>query len=134
MQLLLLILQAIRRGFFYYLDDDEHNEEKAKLRLLRNTGQYQTAEEREIVAKPPYAGQYWKPFNTFRAAERIFSDEVALIDEACRDKTSKKDLGNRTIAIREWFDNLPESKLEEAEKAATKWNDEGVLDKDRMHT
>jgi hypothetical protein len=132
-QLLLLILQAIRREFLSYLEDDEHDEEKAKLLVLQNTGQYQTAEEREIAAKPPYASDYWKPFNAFRAAQRIFSDEVALIDEACRDKKNKKTFGNRTTAIRIWFDGLSKSKLEEAEKAATKWNTKGALDKDRMH-
>jgi hypothetical protein len=129
---LLLILQEIRREFLSYLEDDEHNEEKAKLLLLKNTGQYQTAEEREIAARPPYASQYWKLFNAYGAAQRIFADEVAVIDEECRDKKNKKTLGNRTTALRKWFSGLPKSKLEEAEKAATKWNAEGALDKDRM--
>lgn len=37
------------------------------------------------------------------------------------------------IAVRKWFDELPSSKLEEAKKAAEKWNSEGARDKNRMH-
>lgn len=133
MELLLVILQAIREEFFSYLEDDEQEEEKAKLVQLRNTGEYQTAEEREMAGRPVYAGKYWTLFDGFDAAQHIFADEVCLIDEACRDKKNKKTFGDRTTALRKWYSKLPESKVEEAKKAAEKWNQEGAPDKDRMH-
>jgi hypothetical protein len=97
MQLLLIIkscwqlnFQAICREFLPYLDDDDGNEEKANLAQLSKGRENLTPEEREAAAKPTEAGQYWKPWTPFRAAQRLFVDEVALIDEASRDKKKQK--------------------------------------------
>jgi len=59
-------------------------------------------------------------------------DEVTQVDEGSRDKTNKKTFGNRTAAIWNWFDNLPESKVKEVERVATKWNIEGTPNKEKM--
>ena len=133
MQLLLINLQAICGEFRSHLEDDDRKEEKVRLARLKDGGEYLTPEEREVDARPTYAGDYWKAWTDFRAAERLFADEVARIDNACRDKKNKKTFGDRTIAVRKWFDELPLSKLEEAKKAAEKWNSEGARDKNRMH-
>jgi hypothetical protein len=87
-----------------------------------------TPEEREAAAKPTAAGDYWREWDAFRAAQRLFADEIDEIDKNSRNKKDKKDLGKRTIAVRAWFSNLPESQMEEA-KAAAKWNSKGALDK-----
>jgi hypothetical protein len=92
-----------------------------------------TPEEREAAARPTEAGDYWSKWNTFRAAQRLFSDEVARIDSACRDKKDKKDLGKRTVAIQDWFGKLPQSQREEAANAAEKWNTEGASNKAKMN-
>jgi hypothetical protein len=91
-----------------------------------------TPEEHEAAARPTNAGDYWTKWDAFRAAQRIFSKVVAQVDGGSRDKTIKKTMGKRTVAIRKWFDELPRSKLEEAKKAAEKWNTEGAPDKDKM--
>jgi hypothetical protein len=103
------------------------------LTQLENDEEYLTFEDRVAAAKPVFAGAYWELFDDFRAAQHLFSDEVALVDEACRDKKDKKDFGKRTAAVREWFRELPQSKKDEAKKAAEKWNSEGAHDKNRMH-
>lgn len=127
-------LQAICREFLPYLDDDDSKVEEAKLVQLENGDKDMTSEEREAAAKPTDAGDYWKPWDVYRVAQRLFSDEVALVDEGSRDKTNKKTLGNRTAAIRKWFNELPKSKLEEAERVAVKWNAEGAPDHGKMLT
>ena len=100
---------------------------------LEDGGEYLTPEERIAAATPVYAGDYWELFDTFRAAQKLFADEVALVDEACRDKKNKNTLGNRTAAGRKWFRELPASKLNQAKDAAAKWNSDGAPDKDRVH-
>jgi hypothetical protein len=99
---------------------------------LSKAREHLTPEERLAAARPTEAGQYWKPWNAFRAAQRLFVDEVVLIDEGSRDKTNRKNFGHRTGPINKWFNELPKNKLEEAEKAAAKWNLEGVCNKDKM--
>jgi hypothetical protein len=100
--------------------------------LLENGGEGLTPEEREAAARPIHAGDYWKPWDAFRVAQRLFAAEVALVDEGSRDKKNKNTFGKRTGAIRKWFDELPKSKLEEAKKVAEKWNSEGAPDKEKM--
>lgn len=124
-------MQAIRRDFLPYLDDDDSKEE-AELILLEKGEEDLTPEEREAGARPTNAGDYWKRWDAFRVAQRIFADEVTLIDEACRDKRNKKTFGKRTAAVRKWFNELPRSKVEEAEMVAAKWNSDGASDKDKM--
>ena len=131
-QLLTIKLQAICREFLPYLDEDDSKEEEAKLVELEKGGGELTPEEREAAAKPTDAGDYWTPWDTFRVAQRLFADEVAQVDGGSRDKTNKKAFGNRTIAIRKWFNELPRSKVEEAEQVAIKWNKEGAPNKDKM--
>lgn len=99
---------------------------------LEKGGEYITPEEREAAARPTDAGDYWKEWDAFRVAQRLFPDEVADIDNASRDKTDKKAFGNRTSALRKWFKELPTSKEEEVKAAAAKWNLEGAPDKDKM--
>lgn len=91
-----------------------------------------TSEEREAAARPTNAGDYWKEWDGFRVAQRLFAEEVALIDSGSRDKRDKKTFGKRTVAIREWFEGLPESKKDEAENVAKKWNLEGAPNEDKM--
>lgn len=115
------------------MDDDDKKEEEAKLVQLEGGEEDLTAEEREAIARPIDAGDYWKEWDGFRVAQRLFADEVAQIDSASRDKTNKKTIGNRTVAIRNWYKELPISKKEEADRVAKKWNLEGASDKDKMH-
>jgi hypothetical protein len=91
-----------------------------------------TPEDREAAARPIEAGQYWKEWNALRAAQRLFSDEVAVIDAACRNKKNKKDLGKRTVAINKWWSEQSESRKIEAENVAAKWNADGASDKGKM--
>jgi hypothetical protein len=125
-------LQAICREFLPYLDDDDRKEEEAKLQQLEEAGKELTEDDREAVARPTDAGDYWKEWDEYRVAQRLFADEVALIDHGSRDKTDKTTLGKRTVAVRKWFKELPSSKLEEAKRVAKKWNAEGVSDKAKM--
>ena len=78
------------------------------------------------LLRPIHAGHYWKPWDAYRAAQRLFSEEVAVIDEKCRDKKNKKTFGNHTAALRKWFNELPRSKMVQAEKVAAKWNSDGA--------
>jgi hypothetical protein len=107
-------------------------EEKAKLAQLAKVRENMTPEECEAAARPTEAGLYWKPWNASHAAQRIFVKEVALIDGESRDKRNKRDFGHCTGPVNKWFKELPKSKLEEAEKATTKWNLVGVCNKDKM--
>lgn len=125
-------MQAIRREFLHHLDQDDRWEEEVKLARLEEGGEELTPEEREAGAKSTDAGDYSKPWDTFRAAQRLFADEVAEVDLGSRDPTDKSSLGNRTKAVRAWYKTLPASKLEEATKAAEKWNTEGAPNKDKM--
>jgi len=59
-------------------------------------------------------------------------DEVTQVDKESQGKTNKKTFGNHTATIWNWFDNLPESKVKEAEQVATKWNIEGAPDKEKI--
>lgn len=104
------------------------------MRRLEEGEEELTPEQREAVGKPADAGEYWNEFNVFRAATHLFADEVALVDNESRDKTDKTTIGNRTGAVRKWFRELPSSKLEEAKRAAEKWNLEGATNKVKMDT
>ena len=99
---------------------------------LEKGGGELTPEEREAAAKPTDAGDYWTPSDTFRVAQRLFADEVSQIDRGSRDKKNKKTFSNRTVAIQKWFNELPKTKVEEAEQVAKKWNLEGAPNKDKM--
>ena len=99
---------------------------------LEKGGEDLTPEEREAGARPTDAGDYWNEWDAFHAAQRLFEDEVAEVDLESRDPTDKKTLGNRTSAIWKWYRELPGSKVEQATKAAKKWNTEGTPDKDKM--
>ena len=92
-----------------------------------------TAQEREAAARPTDAGDYWTSWNAFRTAQRLFSEDVAQVDADSRDKKNKKAFGARTVAVRDWFNNLPKSKMDEAERVAKKWNEEGTPSKDKMN-
>ena len=99
---------------------------------LEESGEDLTPEDREAAARPIDAGDYWSLWDTFRVAQCLFSNEVAQIDSRSRDKADKKTFGNRTVAIRKWFNELPKSKVEEAERVCKKWNSEGAPNKDKM--
>lgn len=113
-----------------HLEDDDSEKELEQGQMGTSD---MTPEEREAAARPTEAGEYWKQWNAFRAAQRLFSDEVARIDEICRDKKNKKDLGKRTAALHDWFRKLSESQVDEAENVADKWNTEGASDKGKMN-
>lgn len=78
-----------------------------------------------------HAGEYNKPWDAYRAAQRLFKNEVQEIDNASRDKNDKKNFGARTRALREWWNTLPKEKKDEAEATTKKWN-EGGADKDKQ--
>jgi hypothetical protein len=101
--------------------------------LLEEGGEESTPEMHEAKARPTDAGEYWKKWDPFRVAQRLFESEVARIDAECRNKNDKNEFGNRTKAIWTWFRELPGSKLEEAEKVAIKWNSEGAPDQKKMN-
>lgn len=86
-----------------------------------------TPKEREAAARPDDAGNYRKPFDTYKAATLLWKDEVDRIDGA-REKGNKSSIGDRTQLIRSWFKTLPKEKIEEAENAAAKWNSLGCPD------
>lgn len=114
------------------MDDDDQKEEEAAIAALLSEA-HLTPEDREVAARPSDAGDYWAEWNSFRAAQRLFAHEVAKVDSEARDTLNKKTLGTRTVAVRKWFNELPKSKLQEAENAATKWNKLGCPDKDKRH-
>lgn len=124
-------LQAIRKEFLYHLPEDDQLEEVAAIQILTSAVSL-TSAEWEAAARPTDSGDYWSEWDTFRAAQRIFAEEVSEIDSQSRDKSNKKKLGNRTVAVRKWFSELPKSKVEEAERAAAKWNADGAYDKEKM--
>ena len=99
---------------------------------LEESGDDLTPEEREAAARPSDAGDYWTEWIPFRVAQRLFADEVAQVDSMSRDKKDKKTFGNRTVAVQNWFKNLPQSKKDEAEEVARKWNREGAPNKEKM--
>ena len=66
-----------------------------------------TPEEREAAARPENAGEYREPFNAFRAAQLLWSDEVVKIDSLCRDKIKKTDIGKRTLLSRNGSRSFP---------------------------
>lgn len=107
------------------MDDNDRKEEEAKL-------DPPTPELREAKARPTNAGQYRKVWDAYGAAQRLFANEVNMVDEESRDKKDKKSLGKRTVAIRKWFDELPKSKMEEAQVAAEKWNSKGAPNEEKM--
>lgn len=84
------------------------------------------AEDREIAARPTQAGEYTKPWDAYRAAQRLFKEEVDELDELSRDKKDKNSFGARTKALREWWSTLSKEKKDEAEAAAKKWNEGGA--------
>lgn len=100
---------------------------------LENQEEDLTPEEREAAARPTFAGDYWKEWDDFRVAQRLYPDEVSQVDNESRDKTDKSTFGKRTAAIRDWYDNLPKSKQDEAKRVAKKWNSEGAPNKEKMH-
>jgi hypothetical protein len=108
---LVIYIQAICREFLPYLDDDDSKEEEAKLVQLENGEKNLTPAEREAAARPTDAGEYWKPWDVFRVAQRLFSDEVAEVDARSRDRLDKSTLGERTKAVRKWFNELPQNQL-----------------------
>ena len=113
------------------MDNNDRKAEEAKLAEHENDPP--TPELREAKARPLDAGDYRNLWDAYGAAQRLFAREVGRVDEESRDKKDKKALGKRTIAIRKWFDELPKSKMEEAEAAAKKWNSEGARNKEKMH-
>jgi hypothetical protein len=128
-----LNFQEIRREFLPYLDDDDSKEEEANLVQLEKGKKDQTTpKEREAAARPTNAGDYWAEWDAFHVAQRLFADEVAEIDSGSQDKKNKKTFGNCTVVIRKWFNELPESKVDEAMKVAKKWNFKGGSNKDKM--
>ena len=115
-----------------YLDADNQAGEEVAIEALVSA-ETRTPKEREAAAWPLDVGDYWPEWNTFRTAQRLFSDEVAQIDSDAWDKQDKKMLGVRTVAIHQWFHNLPKSMLQEAEQAVESWNHLGCPNKDRQN-
>ena len=114
------------------MDDDDQKEEEAAAAALPSEEQL-NPDEHEATARPLDAGDYWAEWNSFRTAQRLFADEVAKVDSEAWDTLNKKTLGTRTVAVRKWFNELPKSKLEQAENVAAKWNKLGCPDKDKRN-
>ena len=102
------------------MDDDDHKEEETKLVQLEKGKKGLNAEECEAAARPTNAEDYWTEWDAFCVAQQLFADEVNEIDSWSHDKKNKKTFGNYTVVIRNWFNSLPNSKVEEAAKVAEK--------------
>ena len=85
-----------------------------------------SAKEHEADARPQKAGDYRKPWDAFRAACRLFKDELNALDKSSRDAADKSTFGKRTRTAHVWFEGLPKEKKREAELATDKWNREGA--------
>ena len=85
-----------------------------------------SAEEREAAARPQKAGDYRKSWDAYRAACRLFKDELNDLNKASRNLADKSTFGQRTKTAHEWFDGLPKDKKREAELVSDKWNWEGA--------
>lgn len=99
---------------------------------LEKGEEYLTPEQREAITKPVFAGDYWHKFDGCRAAEKLWAEEFAQVDREGRNVSEKSSIGQHAAIKKKWYDMLPTSKKEEAEKAAAKWNAEGAEDKNRM--
>ncbi|KIJ58464.1 hypothetical protein HYDPIDRAFT_34167 [Hydnomerulius pinastri MD-312] len=110
------------------LDLEDRAMEQAQIDAAElHTTQHQiSAEEREAVARPTQAGDYVKPWDAFRAAQRLFKDKFSAVNKTTRDVTDKKMLRQRTKTANEWWTSLSKEKKQEAEATAKKWNDTGA--------
>ena len=124
----LLGFQAIRQQFIKALPDSDHKDEETTIQALetkKNSAKV-SAEERGAAARPQKAGEYRREWDTFRAAGRLFKDDLDAVDKSTRDQRDKSTLGKRTKTAHEWFDGLSKEKKREAEKVAIKWNQDGA--------
>jgi hypothetical protein len=58
-----------------------------------------TPEEREAAAKPTAAGDYWREWDAFRAAQRLFADEIDEIDKNSRNKKKTRRIWVNTQSL-----------------------------------
>ena len=124
----LLDFQAIRQQFIKALPDSDREDEETAIQALetkKNSAKI-SAEEREAAARPQKAGEYRREWDTFRAAGRLFKDDLDAVDKSTRDQRDKSTFGKRTKTAHEWFDGLSKEKKREAEKVAIKWNQDGA--------
>jgi hypothetical protein len=125
--------QEIRREFLCHLDEDEQAEEVERIKAMDDCGEQKlTAQDREAAARPAEAGDYRKAWDGYRAACRLFPDEVEAIDRRIRDPKNNMTMGSRTQLLRQWWRNLPKEKKQEGEQAAAKWNSVGAADKEKQ--
>jgi predicted RNA-binding protein with RPS1 domain len=121
-------LQAIRKEFLKDLPEDDREEEEAVIEALeaKKNESKLSVEERELAARPDKAGDYRRPWDAYRAACRLFKEELDALDKSTRDHNDKSTFGKRTKTAHEWFDGLSKQKKREAELAAEKWNAGGA--------
>ena len=120
--------QAIRQQFIKALPDSDREDEEAAIQALetKKSSAKISAEECEAAARPQKAGEYRREWDAFRAAGRLFKDDLDAVDKSSRDQRDKSTFGKRTKTAHEWFDGLSKEKKREAEKVAMKWNQDGA--------
>ena len=99
------------------------DEEISICKTLEQTSTTLNAKDCEIGARPTQTGKYTKPWDAYRAAQRLFKEELDELGGLLRDKKDKGNFGVHTKALRQWWSTLFKEKKDEAGAAAKKWNE-----------
>ena len=118
----------IRKEFIKRLSDSDCDDEEATIEALETKSNCTkiSAEEQEAAARPHKTGEYKREWDAFRAACRLFKEELDALNMSTRDQKDRSTFRKRTKTAHEWFDLLPKEKKREAEKFAVKWKQEGA--------
>jgi len=120
--------KAIRKEYLRHLADSDQEDEESAIDASEDKRHHMkiSAEEREQATCPQKAGDYRRLWDAFRAACKLFKDELDTLNKASRDQTDKLMFGKRMKTTHQWFEGLSKEKKREAELAADKWNQEGA--------
>ena len=102
----------IRKKFIKRLSDSDHNNEEAAIEALETKSNRTkiSAEEREAAAQPHKAGEYKREWDAFRAACRLFKEELDALNMLTRDQKDRSTFRKRTKTAHDWFDLLLKEK------------------------
>jgi len=119
---------VIRKEYLRHLADSDQEDEESAINTSEEKRHHMkiSAEEHKQAARPQKAGDYRRLWDAFRAACKLFKDELDALDKASRDQTDKLTFRKRMKTVHEWFEGLSKEKKREAELAANKWNQEGA--------
>jgi len=120
--------KAIRKEYLRHLADSDQEDEESAIDASEDKRHHMkiSTEEHEQAACPQKVRDYRRLWDAFRAACKLFKDELDALDKASRDQTDKLTFRKRTKTTHEWFKGLSKEKKREAELAADKWNQEGT--------